>query len=175
MIRALERFCQVVEVVAGLLLGAVTILIVVSAIGRYLFAWPVPDAFDISRLLIGACIMWGFASVGYRGGHIKVDLFAEMMTPRLRRVVDVFAWTTLLFFVVLLTWKMFDRVESAMRSHEATFDLRISVWPLMGVIWAGTAATVVTVLMRLYLIATGRGELEHSEASEMGDEPNGDR
>ena len=173
MIRALDKFCQWVEVLAGILLGACTILICASAIGRYLFAWPIPDAFDISRLLIGACIMWGFASVGYRGGHIKVDLFAEMMSPKVRRIVDVFAWTMLLFFVVLLTWKMFERVESAMRSNEATFDLRISVWPLMTLIWIGTAATMFTVVMRLYLIATGRGELEHSENSEFGDEPNG--
>ncbi|MCI5073851.1 TRAP transporter small permease [Oricola sp.] len=170
MIRALETFCQWVEVLAGLLLGICTILVCASAVGRYLFAWPIPDAFDISRLLIGACIMWGFASVGYRGGHIKVDLFAEMMSPTVRRIVDVFAWAMLLFFVTLLTWKMFDRVESAMRSNEATFDLRISVWPLMSIIWAGTAATMVTVVMRLYLIATGRGELEHAENSEFGDE-----
>ena len=175
MILFLERFCKVVEAVAGLLLLACTILIVASATGRYLFTWPIPDAFDISRLLIGACIMWGFASVGYRGGHIKVDLFAELMSPRVRRIVDVFAWAMLLFFVPLLTWKMFERVESAMRSNEATFDLRISVWPLMALIWAGTAVTIITVLVRLYLVATGRGELEHSESSEFGDEPNGDR
>ncbi|MEW5423563.1 TRAP transporter small permease [Amorphus sp. 3PC139-8] len=167
MIPILERFCKVVEIVAGLLLGLVTTLIVVSTTGRYLFAWPVPDAFDLSRLLIGACIMWGFASVGYRGGHIQVDLFAELMTPRVRRVVDVFAWAMLLFFVVLLTWKMFDRVASAMRSNEATFDLMIPVWPLLGLIWVGTAVSIVTVLVRLYLIATGRGEPEPGGMTEL--------
>src|SRR5690606_2874433 len=102
MIALLERFCKVIEIVAGLLLLAVTILIVASTIGRYLFTWPIPDAFDFSRLMIAACIMWGFASVGYRGGHIKVDLFVEMMPPRVRRYVDIFAWGVLLFFVVLL-------------------------------------------------------------------------
>lgn len=168
MVRLLGKFCEIVEVIAGLLLGAVTILIVASSVGRYAFAWPIPDSFDLSRLLIGACIMWGFASVGYRGGHIKVDLFAEMMSPRVRRWVDIFAWATLLFFVVLLTWKMFERVQSAMRSNEATFDLRLPVWPLLALIWVGTAVTIVTVLVRLYLIATGRGGLEHAESTEAG-------
>ncbi len=168
MIRILDRFCQTIEIVAGLLVGVVTILIVASTAGRYLFTWPIPDAFDLSRLLIGACIMWGFASVGYRGGHIKVDLFAEMMSPRLRRIVDTFAWAVLLFFVVLLTWKMFERVESAMRSNESTFDLQIRVWPIMALIWVGTAVTIVTVVIRLYLVATGRGTLEHSETDELG-------
>lgn len=168
MIRALELFCGVVEKVAALLLGAVTILIVVSTIGRYGFSYPIPDSFDISRLLIAACIMWGFAAVGYRGGHIMVDMFAEMMPARARRFIDAFSWAVLLLFVVLLTWKIFARVLSAMRSNEATFDLRLAVWPLMALIWLGAAATIVTVSVRLYLIIAGRGTLESIEDSERG-------
>lgn len=175
MVRFLERLCHLFEVVAGILLGAVTILIVVSSVGRYLLAKPVPDSFDISRMLIGACIMWGFASVGYRGGHIKVDLFVELMPARVKRYVDVFAWSMLLLFTVLLTWKMLGRVVSAMHSNEATFDLRLQVWPMIALIWAGTAVTVLTVLVRLYLIIIGRDELESSEASEMGDLTDGGR
>lgn len=173
MTRILERFSRIVEVVAGLLLGACTILVVASAIGRYLFNWPIPDAFDFSRLLVGACIMWGFAVVGYHGSHIKVDLFVELMSPRMRRAVSVFAWAMLLLFVILLTWKMFERVLSAYRSNESTFDLRIAVWPVMALIWVGTATSVVTVSARLWLIATGRGTLESIDDVEMG-EANGD-
>lgn len=175
MIHYLERFCQAVEVIAGILLGAVTLLIVVSTVGRYLLTWPVPDAFDVSRLMIGACIMWGFASVGYRGGHIKVDLFTEMLSPRLKRWADAFAWSMLLFFVLLLAWKMFVRTENAFRSNESTFDLRLAVWPLMALIWAGAAASVVTVFVRLYLVVTGRGTLESSEVNEMGEAANDQR
>jgi TRAP-type C4-dicarboxylate transport system permease small subunit len=169
MIRNLERFSQIVEIVAGILLGAVTILIVASTAGRYLFTRPIPDAFDISRLLIGACIMWGFASVGYRGGHIKVDLFAEMMSPRIRRWVDTFAWTMLLIFVALLTWKLAVRTSSAFHSNESTFDLQLRVWPMLTLIWLGTALTNITVLVRLFLVATGRGSLEHSEMREIAE------
>jgi TRAP-type C4-dicarboxylate transport system permease small subunit len=61
---AIERAMLIVERIAAVMLGVITLLIVVSAIGRYLVAVPVPDAFDVSRLLIGAAIMWGFASVG---------------------------------------------------------------------------------------------------------------
>ena len=175
MIRALEGVIAVVEMVAGLLLAAVTVLIVVSAIGRYLLAWPVPDAFDLSRLMIGAAIMWGFASLGYRGSHIKVELFAEMMPPGARRLVDLFAWTMLLVFVVLLAWKMLERVESAAASNESTFDLRMPVWPLMAVIWAGAAATIATVIARLILIATGRGSLDPAERIDSADGLDGER
>src|SRR5918996_1176619 len=74
MTRLIQRFCDGVDALAGLLLGLCTLLVVVTAIGRYTHQFTIPDAFDISRYLIGACVAWGFASLGYRGGHIAVDL-----------------------------------------------------------------------------------------------------
>lgn len=154
----LESVCTAIEKIAAILLAAITVLIAVSAVGRYVFAAPLPDSFDIARLLLGAAVMWGFASLGYRGSHIEVTLFTDLLPPRARRAVELFAWAVVLAFVALLAWKMLARVESAARSGEATFDLRLPVWPLMALIWAGAAAAVVTVLARLALIWTGRHE-----------------
>ncbi|MFC7703706.1 TRAP transporter small permease [Plastorhodobacter daqingensis] len=171
MFRKLETFCELVERVAGVLLALVTLLIVASAVGRYVLATPVPDAFDLSRFLIGACIMWGFASVGYRGGHISVDLFVEMASRRWRRVIDLFAWATLLFFAVLLTWKMWGRVTGAFASNESTFDLRLPVWPLLALIWAGAAASVITIALRVVTIAIGREPLQNIEQESALNDP----
>ena len=165
--RFLERFTLGIEKIAGVLLGIVTLLIVVSAIGRYVFALPVPDAFDMSRFLIGAAVMWGFASVGYRGSHIKVDLFAEMMPSRVRRIVDLFAWTVLFIFTVLLAWKMWDRVMSAFASGEATFDLRLPAWPMLALITAGVVVSIATIAARMILIGAGRGGLDSHESIEV--------
>lgn len=154
MIRLLDRFCRHVETIASILLALAALLVVASTLSRYAFTWPIPDSFDISRLMIGACIMWGFASVGYRGGHISVDLFSHAMSPRWRKVIDIIAWSLMLVFVLAMVWKMFGRVVSARASNEATFDLRILVWPMLAVIWAGAAASVVTIAMRIWLLAT---------------------
>lgn len=148
-------------------MALITILVVVSAAGRYLFAFPVPDAFDLSRLLLGAAIMWGFASVGFRGSHIKVDIVAEILPAKVRRWVDTFAWTVLLIFTCLLAWKLLDRVLSASRSGEATMDLRIPAWWIMALTWAGVAVSIFTVLARLILVATGRGSLDHFDSADV--------
>ena len=144
MTRLIQRFCDSVDVIAGVLLGLCTVLIVVSAIGRYGFAKPIPDSFDISGYLIGACIAWGFASLGYRGGHIAVDLLYEPLGPRGRRVLVVIGWGLLLVFTVLLAYMLFFRLRSAYLTNEATFDLQIRVWPFIALIWVGFAAAVVT-------------------------------
>lgn len=165
--RSLEAASLAIEKVAAALLALITLLIVASAVGRYLFAAPIPDAFDISRFLLGAAILWGFASVGYHGSHIKVDLFAEMLPPGARRLVDLFAWTVLLVFTVLLAWKMVSRVMSAAAAHEATFDLRLAAWPMMALIAAGAVVSVVAILARIVIIARGEGGLEAFEEVEI--------
>lgn len=169
-IRQLERFTRGIEWIAAVFLAAITLLIVASAIGRYIFAMPIPDAFDVSRLMLGVAIMWGFASVGFRGSHIKVDLVAELLPRGARRVCDFVAWSVLLGFTVLLSWKMLSRVLSAQASGEATFDLRLPAWPFLALICAGAAVSVVAVLARLIIIATGRGTLDPFEKVETGEE-----
>jgi C4-dicarboxylate transporter, DctQ subunit len=47
---------------------------------------------------------------------------------------------------------MFDRLHAAYVQHEATFELRIQVWPFMALIWAGVAAAIFTSAARLIRI-----------------------
>jgi TRAP-type C4-dicarboxylate transport system permease small subunit len=151
-VRRLDRLATLVETIAGLFLAAITVLVFVSAIGRYVFAAPIPDAFDVSRLMLGVVILWGFASVGYRGAHIKVDLVAEVLPARVRRGLDVLGALVLLLFTVLLAWKLADRLASAFASHEATMDLRLPVWPWLAVIWLGALASAFTIAARIVLM-----------------------
>ncbi|MFD2855987.1 hypothetical protein ACFSZS_16095 [Seohaeicola zhoushanensis] len=58
--RATRGVILLIERIAGIMLGVVTVLIVISAIGRYIFASPVPDTFDVSRLALGVAIAWGW-------------------------------------------------------------------------------------------------------------------
>jgi len=155
LVRRLDRLSILVETIAGLFLAAITVLVFASAIGRYAFAAPIPDAFDVVRLMLGVAVLWGFASVGYRGAHIKVDLVAELLPARIRAWLDVIAQLVLLLFTGLLAWMLLGRVESAFASDESTFDLRLPVWPWLAAIWLGVAASVFTIVSRLVLTLLG--------------------
>lgn len=160
LVQRLDRLATIVETIAGLFLAAITLLVFISAIGRYVFAAPIPDAYDISRLLLGVVILWGFASVGYRGAHIKVDLVAELLPARVRRGLDLLGALVLLLFTILLTWKLADRLASAFASHEATMDLRLPVWPWLAVIWLGVLASAFTISARIVLMLRSRPDGE---------------
>jgi C4-dicarboxylate transporter DctQ subunit len=151
----LDRLSTSIERIAGLFLAVITVLVFASAIGRYAFAAPIPDAFDIARLMLGVAMLWGFASVGYRGAHIKVDLMAELLPARARLWLDVIASLVLLLFTVLLAWMLLGRVESAYASNESTFDLRLPVWPWLALIWLGVVASAFTITTRIALMLLG--------------------
>ena len=151
----LDRLATLIERIAGVFLAVITVLVFTSAIGRYAFAAPVPDAFDIARLMLGVAMLWGFASVGYRGAHIKVDLLAELLPARARLWLDVVGSLVLLLFTVLLAWMLLGRVESAYASNESTFDLRLPVWPWLALIWLGVLASAFTITTRIVLMLLG--------------------
>ncbi|MGR3745038.1 MAG: TRAP transporter small permease [Pseudooceanicola nanhaiensis] len=153
------RILLIIERIAGVLLGLVTVLIVISAVGRYIFAWPVPDAFDLSRLVLGVAIAWGIASLGFHGTHIKVDLLAQSVGAGPRRIINAVAWAVLLVFTALLTWKIFERLESAFYAGDATMELRLAHWPFILAIWLGIVAALFTTLVRLSLIVRRGSDL----------------
>jgi TRAP-type C4-dicarboxylate transport system permease small subunit len=158
-----EQIIGWIERIAAVTLGLVTVLIVVSSVGRYGFAKPVPDVFDISRLILGIAIIWGFASLGYRGSHIKVDLFASVMGNRARRWMNGFAWSVLLLFTCLLTWKIFERVMGAYASSDSTFELRLPHWPFLAALWLGLVAALFTTVVRLYRVIAHGHDLDGFE------------
>lgn len=158
-----ERIILWIERIAAVMLGLVTVLIVVSSVGRYGFAKPVPDVFDMSRLILGIAIIWGFASLGYRGSHIKVDLFASVMGNRARRWMNGFAWLVLLFFTCLLTWKILERVLGAYASGDSTFELRLPHWPFFAALWLGLVAALFTTSVRLYRVIVHGQDIDEFE------------
>lgn len=147
-----DQIIVLIERVAGLTLGLVTLLIVASAIGRYIFASPVPDAFDLSRLALGVSISWGLASLGYHGTHIKVDLLAHSLPRKWAKLMNAFAWSVLLIFSILLAWKIGERTLSAYTGGDATMELRLPHWPFFLSIWLGIVASVFTVAVRLWKV-----------------------
>ena len=160
----LNRAIRMVEITAGILLGIATLLVVASAVGRYGFARPLPDAFDLSRLILGVAIAWGLASLGYHGTHIKVDLLAHSLPAGPRRAMNVFAWSVLLLFTALLAWKIGLRVLDARSGGDVTMDLRLPHWPFFTVIWLGILAALFTTALRIWLIATRGRDLGEYDA-----------
>src|SRR5215212_10831228 len=117
----MDRFIDTIEWIAAGFVGIVALNIFIGVLLRNTLNYSIPDAFDIGRLLLGILIFWGIAATSYRGGHITVDLIWTAASPRMKRVIDVFATLVLLFVVVVQTAMLFDKVRGTYVDHVLTY------------------------------------------------------
>ena len=147
---AMDRFIDGIELIAAFFVGIVALDIFVSVLLRKFFNMQIPDSYDFGRLLLGILIFWGIAATSYRGTHITVDLVYANVSPKLQRVIDVFATLVLLFVVTVQTYTLFDKVMGTRADHVQTYDLRLPVWPFFLVAWLGDVSAVLLIAVRTY-------------------------
>jgi TRAP-type C4-dicarboxylate transport system permease small subunit len=146
----MDRFIDTIEWVAAAFVGIVAANIFIAVLLRNLFAYSIPDSYDIGRLMLGILIFWGIAATSYRGTHITVDLVWSNVGPRYQRMIDVFATLVLLFVVTVQTYTLFDKVMTTRADNVLTFDLRLPTWPFFMVAWLGDVSAVLLIAVRTY-------------------------
>jgi TRAP-type C4-dicarboxylate transport system permease small subunit len=148
------------ERAAGIFLATIVALTFVSIMLRAFFSMAIPDWFDLSRLLLGVAIFWGIATTSYRDEHIQVDFFWEWVGPRGKWLIDLFATIVLFVFMAAFAWMLIYKVDSGFRSGEATFDVRIPIWPFHALAARGIFLATVLVAIRLVRIWRAKGVAE---------------
>jgi TRAP-type C4-dicarboxylate transport system permease small subunit len=177
---AVDRFIAVTEKAAGIFLAAVTVLVFVNVMLRggskgladslnwitgrsdIAFVLTIPEWYHLSCLALGVCIFWGFAATSYRNDHIKVDILWDSLGPDGKRLIDLFATGILFIFLLVFTYMLGIKVMSGYWSGEATYDLRLKLWPFHLVMAVGILFSTVLVLVRMIRLARGSNvEREH--------------
>jgi TRAP-type C4-dicarboxylate transport system permease small subunit len=144
-----DRLVAAAERVAGALLAGIAALTFVAVALRYLFSTAIPDSYDLSRNLLGILIFWGIAVTSFRGDHITVDLLWGVLPGSARRALDLAATGFALVCMAAFAWAMALKVRGTWRSAEATYDLRLPVWPFYLLAWLGLLAAVLLLVLRL--------------------------
>ena len=151
----MNRWVLRTEKAAGLFLAAIAFITFMSVVVRALFGIGIPDGFDVSRLMLAVAMFWGIAAASYRNEHIQVDLLWQRGGPGWRRMIDMVATAITLAAMAVFAWMLGVKVDSTMRSGEATFDLRLQIWPFHLVAALGIAFAVVLLVIRLIKLARG--------------------
>lgn len=130
----------IIPMVAGLLY---------EVIARYVFNAPTIWAYDLTYMLYGAHFIMGAAFLLSLGGHIRIDVFYNYLSPRGKAIMDLCGYLVLFFPVVaalliygteyaIFSWSMGERTSiSAWRPIiyplKAIFALGILLLLLQGI------------------------------------------
>lgn len=141
---ALRRAADVIGLFS---LGLVIVLTAISVGGRYLFRVPIPDVYDLTRLLHGVAISFGLVLATRGRGHIQVDLLYGALPAGMRRAFSLAADVIVAAVIGLLAWQLWGNVYDLMATGETTVMLQLPLWPFAVFIGLGISLTFLEALL----------------------------
>ena len=87
-IRVVDRCVYVLAVIAGIILGALLLAVCFATLSRYLFNKPFAGLIDLSGYSLVFIVFLGAPWLMSKRGHVRVDLFMDMVSPRAQKYWD---------------------------------------------------------------------------------------
>ena len=99
-----EGISRVGAVVGGAMLLIASIAICIDITLRYLFAWTLGGADELSGYALAISSAWGLSVAVLTRSHIRIDTVYVRVRPRFRAALDLLSLATLIFFFALITY-----------------------------------------------------------------------
>jgi C4-dicarboxylate transporter DctQ subunit len=119
---------------------AMMVLTTADVVARYAFNSPTMWADEMASYLLIAIVFLGLAHNLRSDGHIRIDVITNLLSPRARLLLEVFAYTVGVVFAIVLiggTWTRFDNFW--MRHTLSDSPLMTPLWVAMVPVVAGAA------------------------------------
>lgn len=145
----MKRLLAILEFVPSVLLLFMAILTTVSVATRYLFAYPLPDEYEISRLLLSVVVCWGIATAFRHNDHIQLDIFWSALGPRAKRLLTRIGAALCLCIVGGFAFALGTKVVDVFEAGLLTVDLELPVWGFYAAAWLGTLASFFVLLQQV--------------------------
>ena len=126
--RALHRAATGVAVLGGLVLFALTLLTVISVVGRVAVSAPIQGDFELVELGMAIAIFSFLPYCQIVRGNVIVDLIMSRASPRTRALLDGIGNLLYTGIAALLTWRVALGGMEIRSYHETTMVLQVPVW-----------------------------------------------
>ncbi len=159
MMANIHRMARWSALLGGALLTLLTLLVVLSVIGRSLSGMglgPVPGDYELVEVGVGIAIFFFMPWCYLQGGHATVDLLYSFMSNGLQRFIRLLSDVLMLAVWLLLTWRLWEGLMDKLTNQETTFILQIPLWWGFAVCMIGAILGCITyfghILMQLGLL-----------------------
>jgi len=126
--RIIDTFCKAFAIGGGVVLFLLSVMTVISVIGRFLFNVPIPGDFELVEV---GCSVAVFAFLPYchlHGGNIMVDVVTMKLTRSWQLVLESFGSLIFALIATILAWRMYIGGVDMKMSGEETMVLMIPRW-----------------------------------------------
>jgi TRAP-type C4-dicarboxylate transport system permease small subunit len=153
---ALGRLTRSLALVGGGLLLIAVAITIVSVVGRYAFAKPVPGDYELIEIICAIAIFLFFPYTHATDSNISAKFFTSGLSQRHQRILDVSNDVIFALIAALLTWRLAHGLENKLSTGETTILVRVPIW------WAYVVAVLSMALLTVvcvFRVAIGIGTL----------------
>jgi TRAP-type mannitol/chloroaromatic compound transport system permease small subunit len=117
----IERISDLGLVSSGILILVMSLLSTYGVGRRYLLHSPEPYSYELSTMLLVACVVIAVAGLQRHRRHLRVDFVAVFLPERVQSIlINIVTPVLALFYVGIVTWKGWDSALYSMRIGETS-------------------------------------------------------
>jgi len=166
-----------------LLLGATGMIVsmllgVADVVGTKFLDYPVPGTLEFTESTMVLIVFGALAFTQSRRGHIRVEIFYNMGSPRAKSLMEVFTHLIGIVYFALLAWTGYQEAIYSWNLGEATMGtIRFPLYPARFMLAIGVSLLILQLLSDLvedagrFLRGEGPAEAERSEPAAPGPQP----
>jgi len=128
--RALHFCSYLLVLLGGLLMTALTVMTVVSVIGRYLFNSPIQGDYELVTTGTAITVFLFLPYCHLQRGNVVVDLFLSWAPRKVQSFFDGASGLLLAAIAGILAWRMIYGGIDMHRYGEVSYILALPVWPV---------------------------------------------
>lgn len=147
--RALSAAATAFALLGGVIVALVAGLTVVSVVGRWAFATPIPGDVELVQLGTASALALFLPYCQLHGSHLIVDIFTVRSGAVLHRWLDAFAHVVAAAVLALLAVRAAWGVESLRVAAETSMVLGVPLWLAYAPLVPSLALAAVIALLRL--------------------------
>ena len=122
MLKATERFIDLVGRATSWLALAIVVLMATNVVLRYLFSYGSVWAQELEWHLLAPLILFAIAYALQKGEHVRVDVMYARFTPRGKALVNIVEGVLCLAIAVIIVWLSIKYVQQSYVINEQSPD-----------------------------------------------------
>lgn len=148
-----EGISRVGAVVGGAFLLIASLAICLDITTRYLFAWTLGGADELSGYALAISSAWGLSAAVLTRSHIRIDTVYVRVRARVRALLDLLSLAVFVFFFTLITYYAWGVLKQSWQSDSHSLsEIQMPLILPQG-LWVAGLAFFVLVTLLLFLRA----------------------
>lgn len=156
-----DQITSLFSIGAGICLVAMVATVSVAVISRYIFGHAILGVNEFVQLSAVALVMMAVPYCTANDGHVRVDIFDEVLGQKGRLFGDVLSKSLCILTLFFLARKSWKKMLDALEYGDATNMLSLPLWPFFGFMTLGISLCVIIFALQFLKLFFKNGKHTH--------------